>query len=423
MPQPESEKPRSNPPFIEFRYKLDQMQKAGEFSEPVGLMVYTIQERQANEIRNQVQKQSFANEPMVLEVFSRPDVLSQDDFVFFVESLHAAHFWQLLSGLALKSNDWMDKDGAWSQPAHPRAGDPLFLRQFIRDYVRHQDVEQVRKNRADHLTNGFLSARLYNLVTAVFEGNEAKSIYKELEKVLDPDKAQASRFGVEITLLNRLPMAIDAAEGEPAFLGFKMHPGNDAPQVKAWLKRYALFKSIDGERSDTQPSRIMNRFGHYIDALPKDRKGYHVPVIRQVMGKALHDCAEHVIATLSQKSSEALKCFGVPSQKAACEGIPREMFKFIVNVQGSAINRDVQKRLIEQVFVTLLNGRDVKMQSKDVKNVLGMVKDVIDWESCVSKLNAKGRDQLIKEFDDSSYFTKYLGNKDLGKSFSRDLGL
>jgi hypothetical protein len=63
------------------------------------------------------------------------------------------------------------------------------------------------------------------------------------------------------------------------------------------------------------------------------------------------------------------------------------------------------------------------MQSKDVKNVLGMVKDVIDWESCVSKLNAKGRDQLIKEFDDSSYFNKYLGNKDLGKSFSRDLGL
>jgi hypothetical protein len=99
------------------------------------------------------------------------------------------------------------------------------------------------------------------------------------------------------------------------------------------------------------------------------------------------------------------------------------MFNLIGKVWGSALDPAVQKKLIGQVFITLLNGRSDKMQSDSVKRVLSIAKDLIDWEYCVSTLNAKGRAQLITEFDDSSYYTKYLATKDLGKAFSKDLGL
>jgi hypothetical protein len=421
--QPDS--PHINPAFIVFREKLNRMEKAGEFLEPIGPLVYAIQERQVNEIRVQVQRHNMALAPRVVEVFSRPDLLSPEDFRFFLGALKPPEFWLLLTGLAYESSSWLDKDGAWLKPSHPGVGDLIFLKQFLREHGSHLDVHGDEENqgvRSDHLQNGFMTGKLFNLVAAVFEPVEAKAIYHSLEGVLSPDKVKANRFGVELNLLARLPMAVDAADGEHAFLGFKMHPGNDSPVVKAWLQRYALFKSIS-DTPDDLPSRIKNRFTHYDEGLPKDRKGYHVPVIRKVMGESLLSCAEQLIETLGQKSSVALQCFGVPTQKASAAQIPKEMFNLIVNVQSSALDPTVQKKLIGQVFITLLNGRGEKMQSDSVKNVLAAAKNSIDWEYCVSKLNAKGRDQLIKEFDDSSYFNKYLGNKDLGKSFSRDLGL
>jgi hypothetical protein len=420
--QKQPELPRKSPPFIEFRKKLNAMEKAGEFVEPIGPLVYAIQERQGNEVRFQVQRHNMAQAPRELEVFSRPDLLSADDFRFFLEALKADEFWLLLTGLCYESSSWLDRDGVWRQPPHP---DHLFLRQFIREYGSHLEVhgdEDNRGVRSDHLENGFRTGKLFNLVAALFEPAEAKIIYKALEGVLSPDTVKASRYGAELNLLERLPMAINAAEGEPNYLGFKMHPGNDAPEVKAWLQRYALFKSISDEPDD-RPSRIRNRFGHYDDALPKDRKGYHVPVIRKVMSEALHASAEQLIETLSQKSSIALQCFGVPTQKASAAQIPNEMFNLIGKVWGSALDPAVQKKLIGQVFITLLNGRSDKMQSDSVKRVLSIAKDLIDWEYCVSTLNAKGRAQLISEFDDSSYYTKYLATKDLGKAFSKDLGL
>lgn len=419
------ESPRINPAFIEFRKKLTAMEKAGEFVEPIGPLVYAIQERQAHEVRFQLQRHNQALAPREVEVFSRPDLLSPDDFKFFFEALKPPQFWLLLTGLSYESSSWLDRDGAWLQPAHRGEGDHLFLRQFIRDYVRHLNVqgdEAEEGVRSDHLQNGFMTGKLFNLVAALFEPAEAKTIYNGLEVVLPEAKVKANRFGIEINLLERLPMAINSVEGEPNYLGFKMHPGNDAPEVKAWLQRYALFKSIS-DAPDDNPSRIKNRFNHYDEGLPKDRKGYHVPVIRKVMGEALLNCAEQLIETLSQKSSVALQCFGVPTQKASAAQIPQEMFSLIITVQSSALDPSVQKKLIGQVFITLLNGRGEKMQSSSVKKVLAAAKDSIDWEYCVSKLNAKGRAQLISEFDDSSYFNKYLGNKDLGKSFSKDLGL
>lgn len=416
----QEQKPENTMRFTEFRLKLNLMEKAGEFVEPIGPLVYCIQERHVHELRHQVQRHNLATMPRELEVFSRPDLLSPTDFKFFLDSLEPAQFWQLLNGLAFKSVDWLDKEGAWLQPSPVGVGDPLFLTQFIRDYVRHLDTKNVRQ---DHVENGFRTAKMFNLVNVLFGPEEAKTIYKGLEGALPPDKVKASQFGTEIILLNRLPMAVDATEGEQAQFGFKMYPGNDDPTVKAWLQQYDLFKSIDRQTVDDLPSRILNRLNHYIDALPRERKGYHVPAIRQVMDKALHECAEQVISTLSQKSSLALQCFGVPTQKASYEGIPRAMIQFLYSVQSSAIKPDVQKRLFGQVFITLLNGRHDKTESKSVKSVMSVVKDLIDWEYCVSKLNTKGRAQLIKEFDDSSYFNKFLKTKDLGNSFSKDLGL
>jgi hypothetical protein len=64
--QPDS--PHINPAFIVFREKLNRMEKAGEFLEPIGPLVYAIQERQVNEIRVQVQRHNMALAPRVVEI-------------------------------------------------------------------------------------------------------------------------------------------------------------------------------------------------------------------------------------------------------------------------------------------------------------------------------------------------------------------
>ena len=407
--------------FIAFRAKLNQMVRAGVFAESIGPLVYAIQERQEREIRFRVQEQRMALLPAVIEIFSRSDLLSLDDFKFFVSSLRTPGYWHLLCGLTFASDGRYAKDCTWKSFSLDKVGDKLFLALFFRDCERHLDVECEHLWK-DKVSSTFLGGRLFPLLASVLPTEEARKTYLALESVLEVEKRQDSRYYTERDIVERAPLNLPV-ELDHITLGLTINPGDEAVSALNWIEKYREFEPIALDADGTSPARIMEKVVVYGNALLNEPSSGQVPMIRDLLHDRLHACTEDLIALLGKKSSLAIQCFGTPTKKALATLIPDEMLNFIKKVRAYPLNDEIEKRLLAQALAALLNCRSSHMSSRAVNKVVDEVKDDIDWEYCVGKLNAKGRAQLIQEFSETEYYKHLLKKNDLGMVFSQDLGL
>jgi len=407
--------------FIAFRARLNQMVRAGVFAESMGPLVYAIQERQEHEIRFRVQEQRMAILPAVIEIFSRSDILSLDDFKFFVNSLSTPGYWHLLCGLTFASDEQHAKDCSWGSSSLDKVGDKLFLTVFFRDCERHLDVEceHIWK---DKVSSTFLGGRLFPLLASVLPAEEARKIYLALESVVEVEKRQDSRYYTERNIVERAPLNLPV-ELDHITLGLTINPGNEAVSALNWLEKYREFEPLALDSDGASPARIMERVVVYGNALSNEPSSGQVPMIRDLLSDRLHACTEDLIALLGRKSSLAIQCFGAPTKKALATLIPDEILRFIQKVREYPLKTEDEKRLLAQTLAALLNCRNSYMSSIAVRKVVDEVKDDIDWEYCVGRLSAKGRYQLIQEFSETEYYKHFLKKNDLGVVFSQDLGL
>jgi len=221
--------------FIAFRAKLNKMVRAGVFAESIGPLVYAIQERQEHEIRFRVQEQRMALLPAVIEIFSRSDLLSLEDFKFFVSSLRTPGYWHLLCGLTFASDGQHAKNCTWESSSLDKVGDKLFLAVFFRDCERHLDVE-CEDIWMDKVSSTFLGGRLFPLLASVLPTEEARKTYLALESVVEVEKRQDSRYYTERGIVERAPLNLPV-ELDHITLGLTINPGDEAVSALNWIDR------------------------------------------------------------------------------------------------------------------------------------------------------------------------------------------
>lgn len=410
-----------NKAWLDFSAHVTKMERDGAFAEQFGAFVYSLKERQARELRRIIWAKRSTQQPAYVDILSRPDLVDAQDIKFLTESLTAREYWLLMKGLTLKSSrDWLQKGGRWKEQLDSPAPDPQLFSTLLARVPSADPDDEYAHTAA--MMDAFQGAGLFMLTGAVL-GDQGGALYSRLESNISQPSVQLVRQQIESRLVNDVPLAIDAKEGEAHTLWFKHYPGNDDPMVTNWLRSFERFKSLPDAGAELDLGRIRSRLESYLEALPKERKAYHVPCLRRMLADQVKQAGELMITALSQKSSAALQCFGNPKIKAEMAFMPQQISALVTSIQMSAMDSDLSKRLLGQLFITILNGKSPKMDDASVSKVLHQLRNDIDWAFCVGMLNAKGRGFLINNFGESSYFVEHLNVRDRGKKFTLDLGV
>jgi hypothetical protein len=400
-------------PIIVFRKLVHQMDLDGAFKAPEDALLFSIKERQASEIKMQINSSKYLDvherDPAnrynsmkkgshLANIFFRDDYLAQDDYTYLFSVMGITDRSKILE--TLSNNSCIDHDILSGEKSR-------WIRAFLEDCAS----RPFQLPRCMNVSEILQEARLVKLLMAYFSDPEkVVSLHLGIERMLEED-TRAQRNHIEVTHLRSAGSLETSAD------------------IEQWLKTQKVIEGLRLENQkvivgDKQRNVLLNQIKPFIKI---EDSGVEAKAARSAVTIALKAMFKEdlglLIEVMRLPASKAIEAFGKASTKGEGERIPRLMKDFALLIDTAIAETDQRKQVVSLMVARLCEVNQKNMPTKEVTQFIDYVKDLVDWESVVTCMNAKGRKALMEVFPDTGYYRAYLKRDERGKTLESELGL